>query len=106
MCHESSGAGLSETIGAGKGTVRLDDFEKAQVIVVIGQNPGTNHPRMLPAIQGAKRAGARIVSVNPLPEAGPMPFPHPPEFLPPLRPGAPPPDPLPPPPINRRRALL
>jgi molybdopterin-dependent oxidoreductase alpha subunit len=81
MCHESSGAGLSETIGAGKGTVRLDDFEKAQVIVVIGQNPGTNHPRMLTALQGAKRAGARIVSINPLPEAGLMRFRHPQEVL-------------------------
>ncbi len=89
MCHESSGAGLSETIGAGKGTVRLDDFEKAQVIVVIGQNPGTNHPRMLTALQGAKRAGARIVSVNPLPEAGLMRFRHPQELLRLLGPGTP-----------------
>ena len=79
MCHESSGTGLSETIGIGKGTVRLDDFAKAQVIVVIGQNPGTNHPRMLTALQQAKRAGARIVSVNPLREAGLLAFKHPQE---------------------------
>src|SRR5437667_5784455 len=79
MCHESSGTGLSETIGIGRGTVRLDDFAKAQVIVVIGQNPGTNHPRMLTALQQAKRAGARIVSVNPLREAGLLAFKHPQE---------------------------
>src|SRR6476620_3093664 len=67
MCHESSGSALGETIGIGKGTVKLEDFAKAQVIVVIGQNPGTNHPRMLSALQEAKRAGAKIVSINPLP---------------------------------------
>ncbi len=81
MCHESSGSGLSETIGIGKGTVRLDDFEKAQVIFVAGQNPGTNHPRMLTALQQAKRAGAKIVSVNPLREAGLIAFKHPQEAL-------------------------
>jgi molybdopterin-dependent oxidoreductase alpha subunit len=80
MCHESSGSGLSETIGIGKGTVRLDDFEQAQVIVVIGQNPGTNHPRMLTALQQAKRAGAIIVAINPLPEAGLIRFKHPQEI--------------------------
>ena len=79
MCHESSGSGLSETIGIGKGTVRLDDFEKAQVILVAGQNPGTNHPRMLTALQHAKRAGARIIAVNPLREAGLLAFRHPQE---------------------------
>jgi molybdopterin-dependent oxidoreductase alpha subunit len=77
MCHESSGSGLSETIGIGKGTVRLHDFEKAQVIAVIGQNPGTNHPRMLTALQAAKRAGAKILSINPLREAGLVAFRHP-----------------------------
>jgi molybdopterin-dependent oxidoreductase alpha subunit len=81
MCHESSGSGLSESIGIGKGTVRLDDFEKAQVIVVAGQNPGTNHPRMLTALQQAKRAGAKIVSINPLREAGLIAFRHPQELL-------------------------
>src|SRR3954451_8718718 len=77
MCHESSGSGLSETIGIGKGTVTLDDFSKAQVIFVVGQNPGTNHPRMLTALQAAKRAGAVIVGVNPLREAGLIAFRHP-----------------------------
>src|SRR3954451_12693727 len=77
MCHESSGSGLSETIGIGKGTVKLDDFEKAQVIVVAGQNPGTNHPRMLSALQAAKRKGAQIVSINPMPETGLVSFKHP-----------------------------
>ena len=81
MCHESSGSGLSETIGIGKGTVRLDDFAKAQAIVVIGQNQGTNHPRMLTALQEAKRAGAKIVGINPLPEAGLIRFRHPQEVL-------------------------
>ncbi len=81
MCHESSGSGLTETIGIGKGTVKLDDFEKAQVIFVVGQNPGTNHPRMLTALQKAKRAGAKIVSVNPLHEAGLLRFKHPQEVL-------------------------
>ena len=80
MCHESSGSGLGETIGIGKGTVKLEDFEKAQVIFVVGQNPGTNHPRMLTALQKAKRAGAQIVSVNPMPEAGLLRFKHPQEL--------------------------
>jgi molybdopterin-dependent oxidoreductase alpha subunit len=81
LCHESSGTGLSETIGIGKGTVTLDDFDHAQAIVVIGQNPGTNHPRMLTALQRAARRGAKIVSVNPLPEAGLQRFTHPQEVL-------------------------
>jgi molybdopterin-dependent oxidoreductase alpha subunit len=77
MCHESSGRGLSEVLGVGKGTVSLDDFEKADAIFVIGQNPGTNHPRMLTTLQAAAKRGATIVSVNPLPEAGTMRFQHP-----------------------------
>jgi molybdopterin-dependent oxidoreductase alpha subunit len=68
MCHESSGYGLVETIGVGKGTVSLDDFEKADAIFVLGQNPGTNHPRMLTTLQRAKERGCRIVSINPLRE--------------------------------------
>jgi molybdopterin-dependent oxidoreductase alpha subunit len=72
MCHESSGAALTETLGVGKGSVRLEDLAKADLIFVVGQNPGTNHPRMLTALEDAKRAGARIVAVNPLPEAGLM----------------------------------
>ncbi|SDY49772.1 FdhF/YdeP family oxidoreductase [Herbiconiux ginsengi] len=70
MCHESTGTALSEVIGIGKSTVSYDDFEQADLIIVMGQNPGTNHPRMLTALEDAKRAGASIVSVNPLPEAG------------------------------------
>ncbi|MEC7946867.1 MAG: FdhF/YdeP family oxidoreductase [Myxococcota bacterium] len=77
MCHESSGTGLGEAIGIGKGTVTLQDFEKADLIWVVGQNPGTNHPRMLTALQGAVRSGARIVSINPLREAGLVGFRHP-----------------------------
>jgi anaerobic selenocysteine-containing dehydrogenase len=65
MCHESSGVALSETIGIGKGTVKLEDFEKADAIFVIGQNPGTNHPRMLTALEAAKARGAKIVTDQP-----------------------------------------
>jgi molybdopterin-dependent oxidoreductase alpha subunit len=81
MCHESSGTGLSETIGVGKGTIQLPDFDEAEAIFVIGQNPGTNHPRMLAALQRAKRNGCRIVHINPLPEAGMTSFKHPQEPL-------------------------
>ncbi|WP_030933094.1 FdhF/YdeP family oxidoreductase [Streptomyces sp. NRRL S-646] len=70
MCHESSGSALSETIGIGKGSVLLEDLYKADLIIVAGQNPGTNHPRMLSALEKAKANGAKIISVNPLPEAG------------------------------------
>jgi molybdopterin-dependent oxidoreductase alpha subunit len=81
MCHESSGAALSETIGVGKGTVLLDDFDQAEAIFVIGQNPGTNHPRMLSSLQRAKRNGAKLVHINPLPEAGMTRFKHPQDML-------------------------
>ncbi|MFF9868665.1 FdhF/YdeP family oxidoreductase [Streptomyces sp. NPDC013953] len=70
MCHESSGSALTETIGIGKGSVSLEDMHRADLIIVAGQNPGTNHPRMLVALEKAKAAGAKIISVNPLPEAG------------------------------------
>ncbi|MFF2194700.1 FdhF/YdeP family oxidoreductase [Streptomyces sp. NPDC058157] len=70
MCHESSGSALSETIGIGKGSVSLEDLHQADLIIVAGQNPGTNHPRMLSALEKAKHSGAKIISVNPLPEAG------------------------------------
>lgn len=69
MCHESSGSALVETIGIGKGSVSLEDLHQADLIIVAGQNPGTNHPRMLSALEKAKSAGAKIISVNPLPEA-------------------------------------
>ncbi len=70
MCHESSGVALTETIGIGKGSVTLEDVEHADLLLVVGQNPGTNHPRMLSALERAKGNGATIVSINPLPEAG------------------------------------
>jgi len=70
MCHESSGVALTESLGIGKGSVKLEDFYEAEVIIVMGQNPGTNHPRMLTALQKAKTNGAQIISVNPLPETG------------------------------------
>ena len=79
MCHESSGVALSETLGIGKGSVKLEDFYIADLIIVIGQNPGTNHPRMLTALQQAKRQGAKIISVNPLKETGLTRFQHPQE---------------------------
>jgi molybdopterin-dependent oxidoreductase alpha subunit len=85
MCHESSGAALGETIGIGKGCVRLADFEKADAIFVVGQNPGTNHPRMLATLQAAKRRGCKIVSINPLPELGLEHFKNPQDLKNPLR---------------------
>ncbi|MFO0661336.1 MAG: FdhF/YdeP family oxidoreductase [Polyangiaceae bacterium] len=77
MCHESSGTGLNEVIGVGKGTVSLDDFEHAKLILVIGQNPGTNHPRMLSALRDAKLRGCKVISINPLHEAALIKFRHP-----------------------------
>ncbi|MGB3052214.1 MAG: FdhF/YdeP family oxidoreductase [Polyangiales bacterium] len=77
MCHESSGVGLGETVGIGKGSVTLDDIHEADTIIVMGQNPGTNHPRMLTALQKAKKNGAEIIAINPLPEAGLMGFVNP-----------------------------
>ncbi len=85
MCHESSGAALAPTLGLGKGSVTLEDLHQAEVILIIGQNPGTNHPRMLTALQKAKRNGAKIISINPLPEAGLDHFRNPQDFLNPLR---------------------
>ncbi len=70
LCHESSGQALGDAIGVGKGTVSLEDIEQAGAIFVIGQNPGTNHPRMLTTLAAAKRRGARIVAINPLRERG------------------------------------
>ncbi len=77
MCHESSGVALTESIGIGKGTVTLEDFELADAIFIFGQNPGTNHPRMLTDLQNANKRGAKIVSFNPLIEKGLLEFQHP-----------------------------
>jgi molybdopterin-dependent oxidoreductase alpha subunit len=85
MCHESSGSALAPTIGIGKGCVTLADFEEADAIFILGQNPGTNHPRMLTALQAAKRRGCRIVSLNPLPEVGTEHFKNPQDLMNPLR---------------------
>ncbi|GAA3275205.1 FdhF/YdeP family oxidoreductase [Paenarthrobacter aurescens] len=70
MCHESSGSALNPTIGIGKGTVSLEDIHHAELVLVVGQNPGTNHPRMLSALRDCKNNGGKIIAVNPLPEAG------------------------------------
>jgi len=85
LCHESSGVALTESIGIGKGTVTLEDFERAEAIFVVGQNPGTNHPRMLSALEGAKARGAKIIAINPLPEIGTERFKNPQDFLNPLK---------------------
>ena len=77
MCHESSGAALNASVGVGKGTVSLRDLETAETILVIGQNPGTNHPRMLSSLQRAVEAGAEVIAVNPMKEAGLTGFMHP-----------------------------
>lgn len=70
MCHETSGYALSRSIGIGKGTVKLEDFYDTDLIIIIGQNPGTNSPRMLSALTKGKKNGAKIIGINPLPEAG------------------------------------
>jgi molybdopterin-dependent oxidoreductase alpha subunit len=77
MCHESSGVALTESLGIGKGSVTLEDFYETEVIMILGQNPGTNHPRMLTALQKGKAKGAKIIAVNPLPETGLMGFSNP-----------------------------
>jgi len=80
MCHESSGAALGDAIGIGKGTVSLRDIEEADCLLVVGQNPGTNHPRMLSALQATVRNGGEIIAVNPMMEAGLVGFAHPQEI--------------------------
>ena len=77
MCHESSGFALNDAIGIGKGTVTLDDFNESDLILVVGQNPGTNHPRMLTALRDARANGASVISINPLIETGMKRFKHP-----------------------------
>lgn len=80
MCHESSGAALMDSLGVGKGTVTLRDLEEADTILIAGQNPGTNHPRMLSTLQAAVRKGAEVVAINPMKEAGLVGFAHPQEI--------------------------
>lgn len=70
MCHESTSVALAESIGLGKATIRLEDFEKTDLVIVIGQNPSTNAPRMMTSLAAAKDAGAKMIAINPLPEAG------------------------------------
>ena len=81
MCHESSGVALTETLGIGKGSVTLDDFNATEVILILGQNPGTNHPRMLSALQKAKQNGATIIVINPIIEAGMVSFANPQQLI-------------------------
>jgi molybdopterin-dependent oxidoreductase alpha subunit len=85
MCHESSGTAMNETLGIGKGCVKLEDFDHANAIFIIGQNPGTNHPRMLSSLKQANENGAKIVSINPLPEVGNLRFKNPQDLKNPLR---------------------
>ena len=77
MCHESSGAGLNETLGVGKGSVSLDDLHEADLVLAVGLNPGTNMPRMLSALEETKHNGGYVIAVNPLPEAGLIRFKNP-----------------------------
>jgi molybdopterin-dependent oxidoreductase alpha subunit len=84
MCHESSGVAMGESIGIGKGTVLLEDFEEAEAIFIFGQNPGTNHPRMLIELEKARKRGCEIVSFNPLKEIGLQRFTHPQKVIPTL----------------------
>jgi anaerobic selenocysteine-containing dehydrogenase len=69
MCHESTGTALSQSLGLGKGSVTLRDIHDADLIICIGQNPGTNHPRMMTALEKCKETGGKIIGINPLPEA-------------------------------------
>jgi len=77
MCHESSGVALSETLGIGKGSIKLEDLYGAEVVIVAGQNPGTNHPRMLSALEKCKQNGGKVISINPLKESGLVNFKNP-----------------------------
>ena len=80
MCHESSGVALSETLGIGKGSVKIEDFEQAEVVMILGQNPGTNHPRMLSSLEKCKQNGGKIIAVNPIKEVGLINFKNPQEI--------------------------
>jgi molybdopterin-dependent oxidoreductase alpha subunit len=77
MCHESSGSGLAETLGIGKGSVSLEDIEESDLVFAVGINPGTNMPRMLSSLEETKRNGGHVIAINPLPEAGLIRFKNP-----------------------------
>jgi molybdopterin-dependent oxidoreductase alpha subunit len=77
MCHESTSVGLAESTGLGKANVRIEDFAKTDLVIIIGQNPGTNAPRMMSSLEEAKKAGAKMIAINPLPEAGLLNFVNP-----------------------------
>ena len=77
MCHESSGIALGDTLGIGKGSTKLEDLYEAEVILIVGQNPGTNHPRMLSALEKCKENGGKVISINPLEESGLVNFKNP-----------------------------
>ena len=87
MCHESTSVALSESIGLGKASIRLEDLETTDLVIVIGQNPGTNSPRMLSSLRKAKLNGAKIISINPLAEPGLVEFvdPNPQHYKNPLK---------------------
>ena len=87
MCHESTSFALAESIGLGKASIRLEDLEDTDLIIIIGQNPGTCAPRMMSSLQMAKEKGAKIIAVNPLPEAGLINFvnPNPQHYSNPLK---------------------
>lgn len=77
MCHESSGFGLAQTLGIGKGSVSLEDIEHSDLVFAVGINPGTNMPRMLASLEETKRNGGQVVAINTLPEAGLIRFKNP-----------------------------
>ncbi len=77
MCHEPTSVALAQAIGIGKGSVTFEDFDQTDLVIVVGQNPGTNHPRMLSTLEEVKRRGGKIIAVNPLPEAGLLRFKNP-----------------------------
>ena len=81
LCHESSAKAMMKTIGVSKGSVTLNDFEKTDLVIILGQNPGSNHPRMLTSLEKCKKNGGKIISINPIPEAGLSAFKNPKKLL-------------------------
>ena len=74
LCHESTGVALSSTVGLGKGSITMNDLETTDLLISIGQNPGTNHPRSLTSFKKMKENGGKMVVLNPMPETGLMEF--------------------------------